>query len=223
MRTVTLDRKSATREQNRGALILASRLLAYPDEQLVADLPVMRQLASALPDRWRLVAEKYLASVGERALLDLQAEYVSIFDMKRRCCLYLTYYLNGDTRRRGMALWRFQETYRMAGWSVNNGELPDFLPVLLEFAAAGEESELAARELLQEHRAGLEALRAALVKFGSQAAELVTLVLDMLPELSREQRDAATRLVAQGPPNEEIGLMTLEPFSAVDESIGARV
>lgn len=223
MRATTVGLEPATREHHRGALILASRLLAYPDEHLVADLPVMTQIASSLPAGWRLLAENYLSALGDRDLLDLQAEYVSIFDMKRRCCLYLTYYLNGDTRRRGMALWRFQETYRMSGWSVNNGELPDFLPVLLEFAAAGEEPELAARELLQEHREGLEALHSALVKFDSPAADLVALVLAMLPELTQEQREAALRLVAQGPPNEGVGLVTLEPFSAVDESIGARV
>ncbi|MDP3971351.1 MAG: nitrate reductase molybdenum cofactor assembly chaperone [Candidatus Nanopelagicales bacterium] len=211
-----------TRSQRRAALILASRLFAYPDEALVADLPVMKEVAASLPADWRTLAEDYLSAISGRELLDLQSEYVSIFDMKRRCCLYLTYYLNGDTRRRGMALWRFQETYRMAGWQVNHGELPDFLPVLLEFAAAGSDEELAARELLEEHREGLEVLQAALVKFGSPAAVVATLVLSMLPALTPEQQEAAQRLVAQGPPTEVVGLMNLEPFSAVDESIGAR-
>lgn len=110
----------------------------------------------------------------------------------------------------------------MAGWHVNDGELPDFLPVLLEFAAAGSDEELAARELLEEHREGLEVLHAALVKFGSPAAVVASLVLSMLPALTPEQQEAAQRLVAQGPPTEVVGLMNLEPFSAVDESIGAR-
>lgn len=212
----------ATAEQTRGALIVASRLLAYPTQQLIEDLPAITQVVHALPDQWREHALRYLDSIDGRDLLELQSEYVAIFDLKRRCCLYLTYYLNGDTRRRGMALWRFQETYRMAGWSVSNGELPDFLPVLLEFAAAGSEPELAARQLLQEHREGLEVLRAALTKFDSPAQHLVGMVLAMLPDLTEAQHQAALKLVAQGPPAEDVGWLTLQPFSAVDDSMGAR-
>lgn len=211
-----------TAEQTRGAFIVASRLLAYPNQQLLTDLPAIRQVAASLPPQSRDLAQRHIAALEGRELLDLQAEYVSVFDLKRRCCLYLTYYLNGDTRRRGMALWRFQETYRMAGWSVNNGELPDFLPVLLEFAAAGEEPELAARHLLQEHREGLEVLRVALAKFDSPATHVVAMVLSMLPELTEEQHEAALKLVAQGPPAEDVGWITLQPFSSVDDSIGAR-
>lgn len=105
---------------------------------------------------------------------------------------------------------------------MNNGELPDYLPVLLEFAAVDEQSELAARELLQEHREGLEVLRAALEKFGSAAVHVVDLVLGMLPALTEPQREAAMKLVAQGPPTEIVGWATLEPFNAADERIGAR-
>lgn len=211
-----------TREQTRGALVIGSRLLAYPTEQLLDDLPAIREVVAGLPDQWQELARNYLAQVEGRDLLRLQADYVATFDLKRRCCLYLTYYLNGDTRRRGMALWRFQETYRMAGWAVSNGELPDFLPVLLEFAAAGREPELAARQLLQEHRGGLEVLRAALSSTDSPAAHLVSLVLATLPELTPAQHEEARELVAQGPPAESVGRISLQPFSAVDESIGAR-
>ena len=219
---LTTNREAITSEQTRGALIVASRLLAYPDQQLIDDLPSIRQVVASLPSQLRNLAQRHLAAIEGRDLLDLQTEYVAIFDLKRRCCLYLTYYLNGDTRRRGMALWRFQETYRMAGWSVNNGELPDFLPVLLEFATAGAEPELAARKLLEEHREGLAVLRAALAKFDSSASHLVAMVLAMLPEMTPAQNEAALKLVAEGPPTEGVGWVALEPFSTVHDSIGAR-
>ncbi len=217
-----VDIRQPEREAQRAGLVLASRLLAYPDQALQDDLPRIRALCESLPASIAEPLRRYLDGVEELGLLDLQAQYVSTFDLKRRCCLYLTYYLNGDTRRRGMALWRFQETFQMGGWSVNNGELPDYLPVLLEFAAVDEQSELAARELLQEHREGLEVLRAALEKFGSPAVHVVDLVLGMLPALTEPQREAAMKLVAQGPPTEIVGWATLEPFNAADERIGAR-
>lgn len=217
-----VDIRSPERVTRQAGLVLASRFLAYPDQSLFEDLPRIRELCGSLPASISEPIGRYLDGIDGLSLLELQAQYVSTFDLKRRCCLYLTYYLNGDTRRRGMALWRFQETFQMRGWSVNNGELPDFLPVLLEFAAVDEESELAARELLQEHREGLEVLRAALVKFDSPATHVVAMVLDMLPKLTVAQREAALKLVAQGPPTESVGWQTLQPFSAVDDSIGAR-
>lgn len=205
--------------QRRIAYTAASRLLSYPDEALEAELATIHAAIGGLPGLLPGHFDRYFSLTSESSLLQRQAQYVSIFDMKRRCCLYLTYYLNGDTRKRGGALWRFQETYKIAGWRVDGGELPDFLPVLLEFAAAGADEESAALSLLDEHKQGLDVLRQALERFKAPHQHVVAAVLELLPELTPLQRAAAEMLVAQGPPAETVGL---EPFTLTDVSIGAR-
>ena len=202
--------------------LVASRLLSYPDDDLAAALPMLRAATDTLGPGSAGAHDDLVAAfehLESTPLLAAQQDYVSTFDLKRRCCLYLTYYLNGDTRRRGMALWRFQETYRRAGQRLTSGELPDFLPVLLEFAAADDDADAAALTLLDEHREGLEVLVAALERFRSPYASVVHAVVQVLPELTAEQRAAAARLVAEGPPAELVGL---EPFSVTDVSLGAR-
>jgi len=199
--------------------LLISSLLAYPNEALLDDLPITRALAKRLPTDVGGLLVDYLDQVARTPLLELQSDYVSTFDLKRRCCLYLSYYLNGDTRRRGMALWRFQETYKRAGWDVLGGELPDYLPVLLEFAASGVDEESAALALLHEHLQGIEVLRAALERFDAPTQLVVAALLRMLPQLNDEQLAAAQTLVASGPPTETVGL---EPFGQELLTIGSR-
>ena len=67
--------------------------------------------------------------------MEAAAAYVDTFDLRRRRSLHLTYYRHGDTRERGMALTALVDAYRVAGFRVAPGELPDFLPALLELAA----------------------------------------------------------------------------------------
>jgi nitrate reductase delta subunit len=202
-----------------GAYLAISRLLSYPDADLVQDEPLLRLFSEQLPPEPRNELHLFLDNLRDKQLLQLQQEYVAAFDLKRRCCLYLSYYLNGDTRRRGMALWRFQETYRMAGYTAASGELPDYLPVLLEFAAGGSNEEQAALALLDEHLEGITVLQAALAKFGVAHQHVVGALLAMLPKLSPEQLAAAHTLIASGPPTETVGL---EPFGQELLTIGAR-
>lgn len=200
--------------------VISSRLLAYPDEKLMAELPLIKEGVATLPRNIRIHFDRYFAETDDKTLLEQQEKYVAVFDLKRRCCLYLTYYLNGDTRMRGMALVRFKETYTRHGFKFESGELPDFLPMLLEFSAYGGDAALAAEALIDEHRQGLEVLRAALEKIESPQRHIITAVLATLPDLTSAQRAAAQLLVAQGPPKETVGL---EPFMLTDISTGARL
>jgi len=199
--------------------LIAARLLTYPDQGLLDELATLRAATTQLPEDVAGPLRTALDRTESEELLTLQQQYVSTFDLKRRCCLYLTYYLNGDTRRRGVELWRFQQTYRRVGISVTGGELPDFLPVLLEFAADGGDALGAAALLLAEHREGLEVLQSALEGLTSPYAPVVAVVAAVLPELTPTQRAAADRLVAHGPPTESVGL---EPFNLTDITVGAR-
>jgi nitrate reductase molybdenum cofactor assembly chaperone len=97
-------------------------------------------------------------------LPEVQQHYVETLDLKRRCSLYLTYYTHGDTRKRGVALLRFKSVYRDAGLVIGDDELPDYLPVVLEFAATADAA--AGEQLLLDHRGGVELLRLALLEEG---------------------------------------------------------
>jgi nitrate reductase delta subunit len=134
---------------------------------------------------------------------------VDTFDHRRRCCLYLTYYAYGDTRKRGMALLRFKHAYRSAGLELRVDELPDHLAVVLEFAATGDAEQ--GRRLLLEHRAGVEILRLALADAGSPYVDVLRAVSATLPPLAGPDREAVARLVAAGPPAEEVGLQPFAP------------
>jgi len=186
----------------------ASVLLQYPDERVLATLPVVetavRELAGSTARRHLLDAVATMSTTRPR---DLQEHYVRVLDRSRRCCPYLTWWTEGETRRRGLALARIKQIYRAHGFELVANELPDYLPVMLEFAA--DEPDEGVR-LLQEHRAGLELLRLALVERESTYAHPVTAVCAVLPGPSPRDEAAARALARTGPPEELVGL---EPFS----------
>ncbi|HWJ82595.1 MAG TPA: nitrate reductase molybdenum cofactor assembly chaperone [Nocardioides sp.] len=182
----------------------ASLLLAYPDERVLADLPLVRGAAADLPRRLGEPLLRVVDHLEREPLAQLQESYVETFDNRRRCNLYLTYFAHGDTRKRGTALLRFKQTYLASGLVLDESELPDHLCVVLEFAATADPER--GRALLLDHRAGLELLRLALADEGSGWAGAVEAVCATLPPLRGEERDAVRRLAAEGPPAEEVGL-----------------
>lgn len=199
--------------QRAAAYAALSALLRYPDEALIRDLPVLRAAIAGAPAGVRDQLEVLLSWLARIPLLEAQADYVATFDMRRKCCLYLSYYLNGDTRRRGQALWRFQDVCHRAGFRIRGGELADYLPVLLELAASGGEPEAAA--LIQEHRAGIELLHQALSRARSPYASLVSALRVLLPAAVPGTAASTSRLMAEGPPAELVGMesaVTLGPY-----------
>ena len=182
----------------------ASLLLDYPDEGLLDRRPLLRRAVAGLPAATGGPLGRFLDHLDATPLPELAADYVATFDHRKRCCLYLTYYVHGDTRKRGMALLRFKGVYTAAGLVLDDGELPDHLGVVLEFAATGDPGE--GRRLLGEHRAGLELLRLALTEIASPWTSVLEAVSATLPSLSGRNHDAIARLIAEGPPEEEVGL-----------------
>ncbi|MBO0693714.1 MAG: nitrate reductase molybdenum cofactor assembly chaperone [Acidimicrobiaceae bacterium] len=185
----------------------ASVLLSYPDPVFFDDLDSVAAALTRLPSgptRSRLSRTRdWLAG---QTPMEAAAGYVETFDLRRRRSLHLTWYRHGDTRERGMALAALAEVYRGAGVRIAPGELPDFLPALLELAAL----EPAGAAVLGEHRAALDALAGELSKQPSPYAEAITAVTDALGGASRADRDALRRYRREGPPSERVGL---EPFA----------
>jgi nitrate reductase delta subunit len=189
------------------ARLAASVLLAYPDDELSARLAPVAEAIVGLPARLRDPLRRLAAHLSGAARRDLQRDYVATFDLRARCCLYLTWWTHGDTRERGKALVWFKEVYREAGLTPPAGELPDHLAVVLEFAAVGDP--VAGQALLADHRAALELLRDALTARRSPYADAVEAVLDTLPPAGESVRQTVRRIAAGGPPRELVGL---EPY-----------
>ena len=206
-------RGAATRSRQQAALSAdqltiawqaASLLLDYPSEELLDHVALVRSASRELPDRLGDPLRGFADHVERTPLADLQAEYVETFDTRRRCNLFLTYFAHGDTRKRGMALLRFKQAYLASGFEVTDEELPDHLCVVLEFAATGDQT--TGRQLMLDHRAGLELLRMSLRDLGSPWAGVVEAVTGTLPALRGDEVEAVRRLAAEGPPEEEVGL-----------------
>jgi nitrate reductase molybdenum cofactor assembly chaperone NarJ/NarW len=193
----------------------ASLLLRYPDDDVLAAVPVIRAALTGLPPA---VAEPLGQVCAHRADTDptvLAADYVQVFDFRRRCCLHLTYYTAGDTRRRGEALVGFAAAYKAAGLRVFDGELPDYLPAVLDLAALHD----GGWALLRDNRVGLDLLTEALGRDTSIYRLVVEAVRAMLPAARPGDLAAAARLARSGPPVEQVGL---EPFGLVDTTGGRR-
>jgi len=193
-----------------------SLLLDYPGEDVLARAELLRSASHRVPDAIGDSLRSYLDHLECTPLPALQAHYVETFDTRRRCNLFLTYFAHGDTRKRGMALLRFKQVYLRAGFELDDAELPDHLCVVLEFAATVDQG--LGRDLMLDHRAGLELLRISLRDLGSPWASLLDAVAATLPPLRGEERDAVRRLAAEGPPEEEVGLA---PFANPQFSPGA--
>ncbi|HEX6335323.1 MAG TPA: nitrate reductase molybdenum cofactor assembly chaperone [Jiangellaceae bacterium] len=195
---------------------VASHLLGYPDEDLRSRLPLLADAVASLPGgRAQAGFARFIDHVRATPARDLAEYYVSTFDRRRRCCLYLTWWTDGETRRRGQALAGLKERYRRSGLELGNSELPDYLPVVLEYAATGDLADGLA--LLQEQRAGLELLRLALEDADSPYADVVAAVCSLLPGPSPRDRAAAMQLARSGPPQEMVGL---EPYAVAPSGSG---
>ncbi|HET7413141.1 MAG TPA: nitrate reductase molybdenum cofactor assembly chaperone, partial [Pararhizobium sp.] len=112
-------------------------LLMYPDEALMAALPeisaVLRE--AALPPVERDAVLGLVDRIAAKDLLEAQSDYVALFDGAPSLSLYLFGHVHGDSRERGQAMVDLMEDYRRMGLELASDELPDFLPVFLEYAS----------------------------------------------------------------------------------------
>ena len=175
------------------SLRVLAALLAYPDAQLRDDLAEMSTLlhaerAVSAPRRAELDA--LMEAIRSAEPLRNEADYVELFDRGRATSLHLFEHVHGDSRERGPAMIDLGLTYEKAGLSLKEGELPDYLPAVLEFVSTqppreakaflGEMSHIfnAILSALQHQQSAYASVLAALLELAGEAARPVARVVE---------------------------------------------
>lgn len=114
-------------------------LLTYPEQDHVLVAPECLDILRS--EKWLSAAalEKLSAALkafGDRELLDLQEDYVALFDRTPSLSLHLFEHIHGDSRDRGQALVDLLKVYEEAGLYIGTEEMPDYLPLFMEYAAS---------------------------------------------------------------------------------------
>ena len=164
-------------------LRVMSHLLSYPDETLREHLPELRQ---ALKDedalsnsRWNEIND-LIERLEKRPGLASESSYVELFDRGRGTSLHLFEHVHGDSRDRGPAMIDLIKTYQEAGLYLQDGELPDYLPVVLQFASTQPQAE--ARAFMGEIAHIIRAIFSALLRRESPYASVLAGLLDLAGE-----------------------------------------
>jgi nitrate reductase delta subunit len=167
-------------------------LLRYPDAELRRLAPALAialreegAIESARLAELEALASRLAAADGIRT----ESDYVELFDRGRRTALHLFEHVHGDSRDRGQAMVDLAQTYERAGLRLNAGELPDYLPAVLEFASTQPPRE--ARAFLRETSHIVRSIFSALAERGSPYASVVAAVLDLAGERAERVELAA--------------------------------
>lgn len=161
-----------------------ARMLSYPDaamRELVPDLQkVLLSEAALSPQRLRGLS-MLLGAMLDQDIIDTEQGYVELFDRGRATSLHLFEHVHGDSRDRGPAMIDLVKTYEQGGLLLDpdkiGGELPDYLPVVLEFASTLPEA--AMRDFIGEIAHILNAIHTALIKRRSLYAHVLAAVLEI--------------------------------------------
>jgi nitrate reductase delta subunit len=164
-------------------LRVIARLLAYPNGDLRDDLPDMRaalRAERALTDERKAELYALMHKLGAGDPLRNESEFVELFDRGRATSLHLFEHIHGDSRDRGPAMIDLAQTYEKAGLYLAPGELPDYLPVVLEFVSTQPPRE--ARSFLGEMAHLFNAIFNALQKRESPYASVLGALLELAGE-----------------------------------------
>lgn len=156
---------------------VAARLLDYPDAELMKNLDAVTQLVNSdleVTTEEKQVVNELVSWMQSLDLTRIQQTYVDTFDMTPEHDLHLTHHLFGESRERGPAMVEISEHYKAAGLEVSNGELPDFLPLILEYVSTLDEMQ--ARFFLNDAAKVLTVLADNLEKVDSLYGSLIRVI-----------------------------------------------
>ncbi|WP_176079642.1 nitrate reductase molybdenum cofactor assembly chaperone [Paraburkholderia tropica] len=189
---------------------LLAACLEYPDDTLIHSVGEARaylQGERALRGETRERLLRFFDYLGSRDLLALQENYVALFDRGRATSLHLFEHVHGESRDRGQAMIDLKQTYERHGLLLGSEQLPDYLPVFLEYLSLLEANE--ARSLLGETTAILQSITAELSRRNSHYAYVTGAVLALAGDNGAAQPDEAHDDDANAPHDRE-GLSALD-------------
>lgn len=181
-------------------LKVLSALLTYPTEELMAAAAELKTVVAheaVLPSLQTAAVIEFIDDLADRDLFDAQERYILLFDRTRSLSLHLFEHVHGESRDRGQAMVDLIQVYEAGGFSPTAAELPDFLPMFLEYASSLPPAE--AIELIGQPAHVLAALRERLVKRKSGYAA----IFDALVALSKTKLDAAALAALRAEPDPE--------------------
>ncbi len=173
-------------------LRVLARLLGYPDATLREQLPALREVLHderALSSARLAELDALLDSLIQQDPLDAEADYVQLFDSGRTTALHLFEHVHGDSRERGPAMIDLAQTYEKAGLFLAEGQMPDYLPVMLEFTSTQPPRE--ARAFLSEMAHLFNVIFNALQKRQSRYAGVLGALLELAGETPKAVQIAA--------------------------------
>ncbi len=116
------------------SLHVLSVLLHYPDEELFNRLDEIASVADpSRPSEIKSAIQAFVSELNTQSLIQVQERYTAVFDIDPATTMNVTYHAFGDNEKRAAALAHLQHNYEQAGWERITGELPDYLPMMLEF------------------------------------------------------------------------------------------
>ena len=169
------------------SLRVLARLLSYPDAELRSHLSAMRDALHterAITLGRLAELDVLMDTLSSSDALDTEAVYVQLFDCGRATSLHLFEHVHGDSRDRGPAMIDLAQTYDKAGLYLAPGELPDYLPVVLEFVSTQPPRE--ARAFLSEMAHIFNAIFSALQQRQSAYASVIGALLELAGEKAQE-------------------------------------
>ena len=173
------------------SLRVLAALLGYPDARLRGFLPEMRELLrdeGALSPARRVELDTLMDTLRRADALGTESDYVELFDRGRATSLHLFEHVHGDSRDRGPAMIDLGQTYEKAGLVLAEGELPDYLPAVLEFVSTQPPAE--AKAFLSEMAHIFNAIFGALQQRESAYASVLGALLELAGEKAQPVKPA---------------------------------
>ncbi len=174
------------------SLRVLAALLGYPDVRMRGYLAEMRGLLrdeGTLSHTRRIELDALMDTLRRADPLESESAYVELFDRGRATSLHLFEHVHGDSRERGPALIDLGQTYEKAGLILAEGELPDYLPAVLEFVSTQPPPE--ARAFLGEMAHIFNAIFGALQQRDSAYASVLGALLELAGEKAKPVKPAA--------------------------------
>ncbi|NBI30077.1 nitrate reductase molybdenum cofactor assembly chaperone [Chengkuizengella marina] len=173
-------------EDNQKIFKLISILLQYPQYDWKNNKELMEEISNLKNPKIKERFLAFLSYVNSEEMDELWKTYVNVFDFNEKTTLYLTYIIFGDNRERGPAFVKLKQEFEDAGFILEKDELPDYLPLVLEFASIAPREN--ASKLFKIHRKAIDLLHLELKKCNSPYLDLLEICISTIDNYIKESK-----------------------------------